>query len=65
MLQKSFGGICHAFIHAAALGCAGLSVYFLFATSIEQVASAVVLLGAAIVLEVIVAVVGDDTTAHT
>jgi hypothetical protein len=63
MLPKSFGGICCASIYAAALGCAVISVYFFLGLSIEQVAGAIVMLGAAIALEVIAAVVGDGPAA--
>jgi hypothetical protein len=65
MLPKSFSEICFASLHAAALGCAGISVYFFLGSSIEQVAIAMVLLGAAIAIEVIAAVFGDGPTAHT
>ena len=65
MLPKSVSGICYSCIHAAALACAGVSVFLFLGSSIEQVAGAMVMLGAAIALEVIVAVVSDGPTAHT
>ena len=65
MLPKSFSGICYASIHTAALGCAVISVYLFLGSSVEQVAGAIVMLGAAIALEVIAAVVGDGPAAHT
>ena len=65
MLPKSFSGICCASIHAAALSCAVISVYFFLGSSVEQVAGAILMLGAAIALEVIAAVVGGGPAAHT
>ena len=65
MLPKSFSGICCTLIHAAALGCAGISAYFFLTSSIEHVPSALVMLGAALAFEVIAAVVDNGTTAHT
>ena len=65
MLPKSFIGFCCASIHAAALACALLSVYFFFDSSIEYMVGAVILLGAAVAIEVIATVFGDSNTAHT
>ena len=65
MLLKSFGGICCALIHAVAVGCAAISLYFFLDSSIERVLVALFMLGLAIALEVIAAVVSDGTTART
>ena len=65
MLFKSLTGICCAFIHAAALGCAAVSVYFFLGPSPEFVLGALLMLGVATALEVIAAIVSDDTMART
>ena len=65
MLLKSCSGICCALIHAVAVGCAAISLYFFLGSSIERILGALLMLGVAIALEVIAAIVSDSTTAQT
>ena len=65
MLIKSFGQVCNALLHAVALGCAAVSVYFFLGPTIELVMVALIMLGVAIAFEVIAAVISEDRTAHT
>jgi hypothetical protein len=65
MLPKSLIGFCCASIHALALACASISVYFFFDASIEYMVGAVILLGAAVAIEVVATILGDSNTAHT
>ncbi len=65
MLPKSIIDFFCTTIHATALVCAGISVYCFFDSSIEYMVGAVILLGAAVAIEVIATVLGDsNTTAH-
>jgi len=65
MLLKSSCGICSALVHAVAVGCAVTGLYFFFASSIESVAGALLMVGGAFACEVIATVIGDGTTART
>jgi hypothetical protein len=65
MLLKSLNGVCCALIHAGALGCAAAGLYFFLGSSVELVLVALIMLGAAIALEVIAELVSDDTMAPT
>ena len=63
MVLKSFNGVCCTLVHAA-FAAAAWSVYLFLGTSFENVLSAFVLLGVALALEAVAAVVGRDRTAH-
>lgn len=60
MVLKSFGGWCCALAHVCAVSCAVCSLYFFVVAAIEYVLVAIVLFGAAIGLEVVAAVIGED-----
>ena len=60
MILKSFNGACCTVVHAVALGAAVCSVYLFLGTSFENVLTAFVLLGAALALEAVAAVVGRE-----
>ncbi len=63
MVLKSFNGVCCTLVHAVAFAAAAWSVYLFLGTSFENVLSAFVLLGVALALEAVAAVVGRDRTA--
>ena len=62
---KLLVGIRNALLHAVALGCAAVSMYFLLGPNIELVMIALIMLGAAIAFEVIAAIVNEGRTANT
>ena len=64
MMLKSLPKLCPALLHALALVCGALSVYFFFGPAIELIMIAVVTLAAAAAFEVIAAIVGEDPVAH-
>jgi len=64
MVLNSFNGVCCTLVHAVAFAAAAWSVYLFLGTSFENVLSAFVLLGVALALEAVAAVVGRDRTAH-
>jgi len=51
MMPKSLSGLCSALLHAIALVCGALSIYFFLGPAIELVMVALVMLVAAIVDE--------------
>ncbi len=64
MALKSFDGVCCTLIHVVAFGAAAWSVYLFLGTSFENVLTAFELLGVALALEAVAAVIGRDKTAH-
>jgi phage shock protein PspC (stress-responsive transcriptional regulator) len=63
MMLKSLSGLCSA-LHAIAWVCGALSVYFFFGPAIERVMVALIMLGAAVVFEVIAAIANEHSVAH-
>ena len=63
-MLKSFPGLCSALLHATALICGAVSVYFIFGPAIELVMRALIMLGAAVAFEVIAAIVAESRFAH-
>lgn len=63
--MHSFNGVCCTLIHVVACVAAVASVYLFLGTSFENVLTAFELLGAALALEAVAAVVGRDKTAHS
>ena len=64
MVLKSFNGACCAIVHLVAFVAAAFSIYLFLGTSFENVLTAFVLLGAALALEAVAAIVGRDKAAH-
>lgn len=64
MALKSFDGVCCTLIHVVAFVAAAWSVYLFLGTSFENVLTAFELLGVALALEAVAAVIGRDKTAH-
>jgi len=64
MVLKSFNGACCTIVHLIAFVAAAFSIYLFLGTSFENVLTAFVLLGAALALEAIAAIVGRDKAAH-
>ena len=64
MILKSFNGACCTIVHVVAFAAAAWSIYLFLGTSFENVLTAFVLLGAALALEAVAAVVGRDKAAH-
>jgi hypothetical protein len=65
MVLKSFNGVCCTLVHAIAFVIAAWSVYLFLGTSFENVMLAFELLGVALALEAVAAVIGRDKTAHS
>ncbi|MDB5812113.1 MAG: hypothetical protein JWN94_4235 [Betaproteobacteria bacterium] len=65
MVLNSFNGVCCTLVHVVAFAAAAAGTYFFLGTSFENVLTAFVLLGAALALEAVAAVIGRDRTAHT
>ena len=62
--MKTLDGICCSLVHAAAFVCAAASVYLFLGTSFENVLVAFELLGVALALEAVAAVISRNKTAH-
>lgn len=64
MVLKSFNGVCCVLVHTVAFAAAAWSVYLFLGTSFENVLTAFELLGVALALEAVAAVIGRDKAAH-
>jgi hypothetical protein len=64
MVLRSFNGVCCTLIHVVALAAAAAGAYLFLGSSFENVLTAFCLLGVALALEAVAAVVGRDRIAH-
>ena len=62
--HKTFNGVCCTAIHVAALIAAAWGVYLFLGTTFENVLNAFELLGVALALEAVAAVVGREKADH-